>query len=222
MTKEQFREWFQHHVAAFPSCRSWLKKYPKDRDANAPVSFGAEPTQREIVAEWFRTLEKVNYEDAIRATDQLAQSDEDFSFSYERAAAKVRSIATGFGRVRKFCEPKRFDPNTPTFKCHYCQDSGKVPVVCPCCVDVMGEAWPEGPPDHWNAQPICAEPAKRIHIGRYSADCFCAIGIRFHHNIRFDPETVCYFTGHNWQSVRDWFAARAVRIAESRKFKEWV
>lgn len=219
MTKEEFRDWYKYFRGAFPSIAAWLAKFPKDQSSNSDL-----PTQTEVLGGWFKTLEKTELTDAKYATDQLSSGDEEMDFGFERTAAKVRSFANRARRERKFLEPKPNDGREPRYHCWRCQDTGFVPIVCPKDIKTIEETWPDGPPSKFDHQPRCSEAVRPLHLGRYSAACSCSKGQPMQGIIRFDSEECCYFpntTEQSYQDVRDWFAARAVRIAESRKFAEW-
>lgn len=219
MTKPEFKEWINYHFAAFPSCRSWLKKFPRERTESV-VSLGAVPTQGEIVANWFRTLEPIDLADAKRATDELSSGDDPTEF--ERTPAKVRKHALSIGRMRRFVEqPKRHEGREPRYDCWRCSDTGFAPIVNQEDIETIAESWPEGLPDRFNYRPISDQAIRRISLGPWSCACSCKRGETKTGMLKFDAERSCYFTGKNYQDVRDWFAARAVRIAQSRKFNEW-
>jgi len=224
MTKQEFLEWFQYHVTAFPSCRSWLKKFPKGSEHDPPAKFGDEPTQRAILSNWYKTLEKSTIEDAKKASDTLAASDEDFN-SFDRIPGKILGIANRLRRDRKFIEPKPNDGREARYNCWRCQDTGFVPIVPPKDIKTIEETWPDGPPDRFDYNPLASEAVRPLHFGRHSCACSCSLGARMTGIIQYDSEKDCYYphgTKESYQQIRDWFAARAVRIAESRKFKEWV
>lgn len=219
MTKEEFRDWYRHFRAAFPSIATWIGKFPKQATDDA-----SQPTQTEVLGGWFKTLEKLDLGDVKAATDQLASGDDGMDFAFERTAAKVRSIASNIRRDRKFIEPKPNDGREARYNCWRCQDTGFVPIVPPKDIETIAETWPEGPPTKFDHQPRCSEAVRPLRLGRYSAACACSKGSPMKGILQFDSEACCYFpntTEQAYQDVRDWFAARAVRIAQSRKFNEW-
>ena len=106
--------------------------------------------------------------------------------------------------------------------CQHCNGSGFVEIINPYDIQTIAKTWPDGPPNHFNDPPHSNEPERPLRRSFCTVRCACrklkAEGQYF------DPLKACNVNGSggvDWQQIRDWFAARAVRIAQSRKFNEW-
>lgn len=124
MTAEEFRTWLRHHVTTFTGVGSWL--------ASFPTTEGAQPTQAQVRATWFRVLEQTALDDAKDATDALFRGDEQFPHpGFDCHPATVRRLARGFARFRTPPEQAPSYGREETFRCLQCRDQGLVLVLHP-------------------------------------------------------------------------------------------
>lgn len=216
MTRDEFRDWFRFFRARFPSITSWLGKFPLAHDS-ASESQRLQPTQKEILTGWHETLGKTELKDALEATRKLASGEEEMPPSFDRVAASVRMVALRIRRTQRFAEPKQGDAKEPTFRCWRCTDTGFVPVIHPIDVPEIERVWPDGPPDRFDYGDVYLPAGAVLRSAWASLDCTCARGAARKSDDRFDEARHCYFTGKNYEYVREWFAKRR----EARRFQSW-
>lgn len=215
MTKDEFKEWFRHFRGLFPTIVAWLGKFPRDESPDT----SPQPTQKEILSGWYAALERVELDDARRATSRLAAGDEEMPASFDRVAARIRQLAQHLSRERRFCERRADDPRDPTYRCWRCNDTGSVPVIHPRSLKQVLRIWPEGPPDRFQYADVC-QPAGVPIVYTAGLDCTCAVG-RVRPGPHYNEREHCHFTGAaqphqagSYQKVREW-------VVNRNAFSEW-
>lgn len=125
MTNEEFKQWFKHHAAAFPSTGKWVQ------DNEGQLGF------------WFKVLADADYQDAVEATEALYAEGE--SVPHTQHAPRIAKIAAHF-KARK---SQAASHPEATHRCFYCRDTGYVTIVRSEIVrDCLGgkyESWGEIP-----------------------------------------------------------------------------
>lgn len=147
MTENEFRQrWFPHHTAQFTGIIAWLGKFP------AATSKTGLPGQEDVLRAWYRQLASLDIDLAIAASDELANSAEDFQpRSFDRHPAAVVAIAKRLGRDRApQHEGPRYVDGHEVFRCSTCLDTGAVTV--------------------WHPQTIAAVKAGKFEW-RYAYEC---------------------------------------------------
>ncbi|MEE9185237.1 MAG: hypothetical protein V3U39_12300 [Acidimicrobiia bacterium] len=113
MTRDQFDDWLDKHVAHFPGVSTWLGKF-------------AQPQSDAVLAVWFEHLKACELADCLEATtalfDQAGRAPH-----YERHPQAIRGIIREKDAARAREEPpRRFVDGEQLFECLLCHDDGWV------------------------------------------------------------------------------------------------
>jgi len=111
VTNNDFNEWLQYHVRAFPAVGDWLKKHP------------------DTVEFWANPFGDVNLVDAKAATDAMAAGRIEDPRGYSKHPVVIARHAKELRRasVRQMTGPD----GERTYSCPICLDEGQVGVVNP-------------------------------------------------------------------------------------------
>ncbi len=177
MTQDEFQRWFRHHAANFTGLVSWLGKIPKTPDPGMP-------SQLDVTTAWYQQLASLSIDLAIAASDELAQSPEQFQpRSFDRHPAAVLAIGKRLQRDR---EPEhrgpRYVDGHETFRCQTCQDFGTVTVWHPKTV-ALAQAE--------KLKPTTADAARAFQLYEHSVRCTCEASKGFEWiETVYDPQTM--------------------------------
>jgi hypothetical protein len=164
MTPDQFDLWFAKHVNCFTGINTWLAKLPRESDTGS--------SKQGVIAEWRRTLHRVEYEDAVAATEALHDGSEEDPRSFDKHPGAVARIA---GKLHKAAPPRR--PlrigEEETFACLLCKDYGAFTCWHP---ESMDKASPRN------------DLVLEMPLYQCAVACTCAAGGRWKHLARFNPD----------------------------------
>lgn len=160
------RRWLPHHTAQFTGILSWLGKVPK-------VAAPGMPSQADVLKAWYRQLSRLDMEDAIAASDELAHSPEDLQpRSFDRHPAAILAIARRLRRDRgaETHRPQYVD-GRETFRCTTCQDTGAIVVWHPRTVaDMKAGRFQRGRSYTCSKACTCEAGNKYRWLGMFNAD----------------------------------------------------
>ena len=153
MTDAEFKRWWKHHTARFTGIRTWLGKFPE--------TSGGETTRSDVTAAWRDVLRRVDYDDAIEATDRMYAGDETPPRGYDSHPAAVRAIAMKLHReVPNPVQRPKYVGGKETFRCVQCRDDGMVGIYHPETVEAARR------PETFDPASICSAVVR----------CTCSIG----------------------------------------------
>lgn len=111
MTRDEFDNWLEKHVAHFPGVGTWLGKF-------------AEPEKEAILGVWFKHFGPCEQADCLWATTSLF-SQGGRAPHYERHPQAIRAIVREKDAARARAQPTaRFVDGEQIFKCVLCNDYG--------------------------------------------------------------------------------------------------
>lgn len=116
MTRDEFNEWLEYHLAIFPGAEKWLDCQSVSRE--------------DILYSWERRLRSLELVDAIAASDEMGDNAEEFARYtriYEIHPAVVRRQGQKRYHDRQETRPTWYD-GEQTVSCPHCRDSKFVSV----------------------------------------------------------------------------------------------
>ena len=164
MTDDQFDLWFAKHANCFTGINNWLAKLPDESEVG--------PSKRGVLAEWQRTLRRVEYEDAVAATEALHDGSEEDPRSFDKHPGAVARIASKLHKSAPSRPPLRIGEEE-TFACLLCRDYGVITCWHP---DAMHAADPRN------------DRVLEMPLYSCAVACTCAAGDRWKDLVRFDPD----------------------------------
>lgn len=163
MTPDQFDLWFAKHVNCFTGINAWLTKLPKESDTGS--------SRQGVLAEWRRTLHRVEYEDAVAATEAMHDGSEEAPH-FDKHPGAVARIALRLHKSTPPRPPFRIG-ETETFACLLCRDDGVFTCWHP---DSMHKASPRN------------DQVLEMPLYSCAVACTCSAGDRWKHLARFNPD----------------------------------
>ena len=122
MTRDEFREWFRRHCAAFTGLGSWFSKLPTDSQSLAGAS------QSGTLGSWYEALRDIEQADALEATRLMFREESDVHF--DKHPALIRRLASRLAGTRNRATIARsLVTDNPRVRCAECLDSGHRRVV---------------------------------------------------------------------------------------------
>lgn len=163
MTSDQFDLWFAKHVNCFTGINAWLAKLPKQSDTGS--------SRQGVLAEWQSRLRRVEYEDAVAATEALHSGAEEDPRSFDKHPGAIARIASKLRKPTRPQRPLRIGEQE-TFACLQCRDYGAF--TC----------WH---PDSMHAADPRSDRVLEMPLYSCAVACTCAAGDRWKHLARFNP-----------------------------------
>lgn len=207
MTRDEFKQWFRYHAAGSTGTYRHFLTYPSE-------SSGVAPTRRDILEHWYSRLAAIDIDDAKDASQRMFDGEAEAPH-FDAIPGVIRALALKRKRLRSVGDNASTLSRDPTYRCYRCQDTGVVPIIHPRSLKRLLAVWPDGPPDRFQYADVCA-PAGVPIVYTAGRDCACQRGEK-RPGPHYDEAQDCYFTGSNFDDVREWF----IRDRESRRFQSW-